>query len=942
MLQQIDYSFYNDIESKGGVITEELLWERLRPLLDYLSQESRQKVQEALSLAYDAHGGQSRRSGEKYVTHPLEVARILAELHMDGDSLVAGLLHDTVEDTTYVTLEEIGLWFGEEVMKIVEGETRFSKLSHLTEETPPGAVPDLKALDLQQLFLAMTDDVRIIVVKLADRLHNMRTLSAMPQRKQQKIADETLRVFAPLARLLGLYSIKEELEALSFLYTHPIEHAAMVEQVNRLREQQRPSVEVAIAALENRLDEDPYLKAHARCSVSFHTKALYSLHRKLQLSRQPVKDLRDVAQLRIIIQPLQGRPPVDDRQLCYHVMGLVHTMWAPIPGKVKDYIATPKPNGYQSIHTTVLPVGVPSLVPLELHVRTSSMHRVSQYGVVADQWPHQLSGAPHCPPPSAPPPKPVNGLLPQRRGSQGPPGVIQLPRAVNGFASWPKGGKAGQGDRIEDHVNDRRVNWLSSIREWQEEFLSTMPPREFVDCVTDDLFGKGVFVFTPSGQSMRLPKGATVVDFAYHVHTDIGNHMKSAVVNGAHVTPDHQLSNAEVVEIVHDSGKPGCAVTAVDVLRHKRWKPATRSARHKVAQFIKAHEHLLHPDPDSPDGRMMRHGILERVLDMGHPQSAAAAVEGSSVTWLLIRCSDRPALLADIAQCIASHDHNIVSYEGRGNSPDDSSLFIMQFAVTGRPQHRLVMIDDMRAIQGVASVELPASAPSLLPAPSPVQRMRLQDSNGVEPSSQAAEDSQTADSLFQTAQSPSQTANSSSTSTSIHTSGGCGQTASGGSQAANGISQTTNSSSQTAGGDYSGRCDQGSDTPAPPASSNGISAATSPCQQTGTELPDTSSPPAEQSVLQHCNGVGGDAPGRDDVSFPLVNEKNGSSNSNSSSSGSDGDSNSASKALLTVDDARNSPVKQPVKLSDKVSPPPRQRYIASRSASAAWFRPPFA
>jgi hypothetical protein len=281
----------------------------------------------------------------------------------------------------------------------------------------------------------------------------------------------------------------------------------------------------------------------------------------------------------------------------------------------------------------------------------------------------------------------------------------------------------------------------------------------------------------------------------------------------------------------------------------------------------------------------------------------------------------------------------------------------MQFAVTGRPQHRLVMIDDMRAIQGVASVELPASAPSLLPAPSPVQRMRPQDSNGVEPSSQAAEDSQTADSLFQTAQSPSQTAssisqtvpdtsqtaNSSSTSTSIHTSGGCGQTASGGSQAANGISQTTNSSSQTAGGDYSGRCDQGSDTPAPLASSNGISAATSPCQQTGTELPDTSSPPAEQSVLQHCNGVGGDAPGRDDVSFPLVNEKNGSSsNSNSSSSGSDGDSNSASKALLTVDDARNSPVKQPVNLSDKVSPPPRQRYKASRSASAAWFRPPFA
>jgi len=780
VLQQIDYTFYNRLEEAGGEITEEFLWYRLAPLLGYLDLAEKQQVRDALTLAYNSHDGQMRKSGEKYITHPVEVTRILAELRMDHESLIAGLLHDTVEDTKHVTLEEIGVAFGEGVMKIVEGETRFSKLGSFATPPASGEAVDVKALDLQQLFLAMTEEVRIIVVKLADRLHNMRTLGSMPQHKQKKIADETLQVFAPLARLLGLYSIKEELEALSFKYSDPAAHQRMLEHLNWLMDKQAPVVEEACQTLESIISASTYLRDRlASVTVEPHNKALYSLHRKLQSTGLAVKDLRDVAQVRVVLHPRHPAPPAgtspadhlkDQNQLCYNVMGLVHAVWAPIPQKFKDYIATPKPNGYQSLHTTVVPLGSDELFPLEVHIRTGAMHRLAQYGIAGESWMTSFrkgsgsstSTAASDPGPQSPteaelapissqdsqyqaagparahllsaaleqprPPDTLRGPLGGTRPSGVPVNGARHGVHINGFAvksaadcavsvdtftspalnNPPQGDGDGQAGalakRAEDQLLAGRVNWLTSIREWQKEFLNTMPPREFVDCVTDDLFGQGVFVFTPSGQPMRLPKGATVVDFAYHLHTDVGNQMKGAKVNGVHVPPDHKLSNAEVVEIVMDAEHPEL-ITAQDVLAHKKWRPTTRSARHKLAQFVKRHEHLLQPDPNSPDGRLIAAGILNRVLDMGDPMQGAGKAAHPQVAWLLVRCSDRSGLLAEVASTIAAHGHNILSYDGVGCPPGGNQQSFMQFVVNGDPALRRSMVNAIQETPTVASVE---------------------------------------------------------------------------------------------------------------------------------------------------------------------------------------------------------------------------------------------
>ena len=367
-------------------VTEEWLWQkRLFPSLSYLPPAELLKVREALSLAYDAHNGQLRKSGEPFITHPVEVTRILAELQMDYESLVAGLLHDTVEDCgDAVGLEEIEFSFGLAVRRIVEGETKFSKLpthhpereKQAAEESSPlssssssssSPLPiDPKAQDLQFLFLAMTEEVRIIVVKLADRLHNMRTMASMPPGKQRRIAQETLTVFAPLARLLGLYTVKEELEELSFMYAMPAQYSLMRKAVDKLWQQQLPVLRAARQALLTGLQGDVYLSQSTTMQsirVDLTRKALYPLWRKLQEAGRSIKDVSEISQLRVILLNNASPSPLPvasatEKQLCYHVMGVIHSFWAPIPGGVKDYIATPKSNNYQSLHTSVLPTGL--------------------------------------------------------------------------------------------------------------------------------------------------------------------------------------------------------------------------------------------------------------------------------------------------------------------------------------------------------------------------------------------------------------------------------------------------------------------------------------------------------------------------------------------------------------------------------------------------------
>ena len=826
-------------------INEQFLWEdRLAPLLGYLPSDEVRRVREALSLAYDAHSSQKRKSGEPFITHPVEVTRILAELRMDYESLVAGLLHDTVEDCgETVGLEEIGFHFGPAVKRIVEGETKFSKLpTHHPERAALAAAPgsgevglgsapssseeavlsntsngaspadsssaaseaaaaeqqnDAKAQDLQFLFLAMTEEVRIIVVKLADRLHNMRTMGSMPPGKQRRIAQETLSVFAPLARLLGLYTIKEELEELSFMYAMPQQYAVMRKTVDRLWEQQQPAVEAAATELRRILTEDTFLQTRLRgLRVEVTKKALYSAWRKLQESAKSVRDVSEIAQLRVVVDTLPSDHGAFDRQLCYHVMGLVHSHWPPVPGSMKDYIATPKPNNYQSLHTTVLPTGLwaaarggsaPALFPIEVQIRTQQMERLAQYGIAVESWScadytwtvgsgdgsssssssdgesgtdsstTNGNGARNSGTISSSNNGAVSGtssnggsekkggmswlglgaLLSSMSGSMNGSSAngsisdeeeYNLSSARNGASSSKNGAAAvvpsqngttaatasttttTPGIRLDPQSMSRRINWLNSIRQWQEEFVGTLTAQEFVACVTDDLLGQGVFVFTPSGQVMRLPKGATVVDFAYHIHTDVGNTMVAAKVNGKIVPVDHELANAEVIEVITYKGPTNATV----IKRHQQWLAAakTKTARYKLAKFLREHAALaasvgLLAPGDSLLGEAQRGG--------GPGSAAGVGVASNQAVWLLARCDDRQGLLADIANVISRHNHNIRSYSG--STDRDAALFVMEYELEGPSDTLRALCDELSTIESVRGWEVGCALPSAQRAP---------------------------------------------------------------------------------------------------------------------------------------------------------------------------------------------------------------------------------
>ncbi|MCL6569073.1 MAG: bifunctional (p)ppGpp synthetase/guanosine-3',5'-bis(diphosphate) 3'-pyrophosphohydrolase, partial [Meiothermus silvanus] len=434
--------------------------------------------------------------------------------------------HDTVEDTE-VKPEDIEERFGTAVRRIVEGETKVSKLyklAHQVAEERP-SLEEQRAEDLRQMFIAMAEDVRIIIVKLADRLHNLRTLEFMPPHKQTRIARETLEIYAPLAHRLGIGQIKWELEDLSFRYLEPEAYADLLGRLKSHRAEREAAVERGKEALEAVLQRDSVLGASIQgYEVTGRTKHLYSIWKKMQREGRALEQIYDLLALRVILEP-RPTPNLEEKamrekQVCYHVLGLVHALWQPIPGRVKDYIAVPKPNGYQSLHTTVI---AGSGLPLEVQIRTREMHRIAEYGIAA-HWLYK------------------------------------------------------QGLTDPEEIK-RRVDWLRSIQEWQAEFSSS---REFVDAVTRDLLGGRVFVFTPKGRIINLPRGATPVDFAYHIHTEVGNHMVGAKVNGRIVPLSYELQNGEIVEIL----------TAKTAHPSKDWLEyaKTRSAKQKVRAFFRADE----------------------------------------------------------------------------------------------------------------------------------------------------------------------------------------------------------------------------------------------------------------------------------------------------------------------------------------------------------------
>jgi GTP pyrophosphokinase len=438
----------------------------LRKARRYLPPDDVKRVAEAYEFSCAAHKGQLRDSGEDYVQHPLAVADILLDLEMDGTAVVSGLLHDVLEDTD-ISAEDLQRRFGNDVVVLVDGVTKLTKLAFRTRR-------EQQIENLRKMFLAMADDLRVIIIKLADRLHNMRTLRHLPVDRQKRMAEETLEIYAPLANRLGIWRIKWELEDLCLRYLQPQEYYKLVEMVAKKRREREGLIEDLKKVLSEELG-----KARIRHEIQGRPKHFHSIYMKMKRQGKPFAEVYDLMAIRVIV------PEVKD---CYEVLGVVHTLWKPVPGRFKDFIAMPKSNMYQSLHTTVIgPLGE----PFELQIRTTGMHRVAEYGVAA-HWQYKESGQ------SAP-------------------------------------------------TADDRIAWLRQLLEWQRE---TDDAQEYMDNLRIDLFDDEVFVFTPKGDVKNLPKGSTPVDFAYAVHSQVGHRCTGAKVNGRIVPLDHKLKNGDIVEIL--------------------------------------------------------------------------------------------------------------------------------------------------------------------------------------------------------------------------------------------------------------------------------------------------------------------------------------------------------------------------------------------------------
>jgi GTP diphosphokinase / guanosine-3',5'-bis(diphosphate) 3'-diphosphatase len=443
----------------------------------YLPDRERSRVAEAFDVAERAHRGDVRRSGEPYITHPVAVAELLGEMLLDGDAIIAGLLHDTVEDTS-LTFDDVEAGFGAAVRRIVEGETKISKLAVRAYE-------DEQAENLRQMLLAMVGDVRIILVKLADRLHNMRTLAAMPHAKQQRIARETLEIFAPLAHRLGINHIKNELEDLSFSYLDPDRWEQLARQVRMRSAEREAYVEASIEALDTRLEAEGL-----RFELAGRSKHLYSIHRKMLRDGKNLDQIFDLMAIRVILDTGGPNSGTDDEEKasCYRALGIVHSLWTPIPGRFKDYVAVPKPNGYQSLHTTV--IGLQGQ-PIEVQIRSRRMHEVAEFGVAA-HWAYK----------------------------QGIDDVGEV---------------------------EKRLAWMQQLLDVDTDADSA---GAFVDAVKTDLLAERVLVFTPAGDVVNLPRGSTPLDFAYQVHTEIGHRCVGARVNGEIVPLAYTLQTGDRVEVL--------------------------------------------------------------------------------------------------------------------------------------------------------------------------------------------------------------------------------------------------------------------------------------------------------------------------------------------------------------------------------------------------------
>jgi GTP pyrophosphokinase len=500
-------------------------------LPDNYTLADRELIHRAYRVAEEAHREQKRHSGEPYINHCLAVASILADLRVPPEVVAAGLLHDTVEDTT-ITLNDIRRDFGETIAVLVDGVTKLTNLPRVsrddqhaekangnngtesiesfTDATTLGRKQDLVSETLRKTFLAMGDDVRVVLIKLADRLHNMRTLGFMPEHKRKRIAKETLDIFAPLANRLGIWQIKWELEDLGFRYLNPEKYKEIAEQIQERRPDRETQIEAIKANLINLLDSH-----NIHTEISGRPKHIYSIYKKMTQKGKPFDLVRDVRAVRLI---------VPDVPSCYAALGVIHTHWRPIPGEFDDYIAAPKDNFYQSLHTAVI---YDDKRPLEVQIRTSEMHQNAEYGIAA-HWRY-------------------------KEGAH------------------------------RDKSYEQRINWLRNMMEWRTDVNDA---QEFVEGMKTDVFQDRVYVFTPRGDIIDLSAGSTPIDFAYHVHTDIGHRCRGARVNGKLVPLYQDLKTGDQVEIL--TAKRGGP--SRDWLNPNLGLVKTQRARSKIKAWFKKQE----------------------------------------------------------------------------------------------------------------------------------------------------------------------------------------------------------------------------------------------------------------------------------------------------------------------------------------------------------------
>jgi GTP diphosphokinase / guanosine-3',5'-bis(diphosphate) 3'-diphosphatase len=447
------------------IASTDLLEQLISKVQTYNPQADAGLIRRAYEYSAQMHGEQKRMSGEPYVTHPLNVALIIAEFKLDLPSIITGLLHDVVEDT-HASLAEVQAQFGSEVAHLVDGMTKVSKISFQSRE-------EKQAENFRKMIMAMAHDIRVVLIKLADRLHNMRTLDHLPRDRQEEIARETLEIYAPIAHRLGIYWLKSELEDAAFRYLNPAAYATLKAYVAKTRGERESYILNVINILSRRLSE-----AGVKAEITGRPKHFYSIHTKMQEERLSFDEIYDLVAFRIIVGTLRE---------CYEALGVVHANWKPIPGRFKDYIALPKANMYQSLHTTLIG---PRGQRIEVQIRTREMHEVAEQGIAA-HWSYKEGGA-------------------QLRDTQ-------------------------------------RFAWLRRLIEWQQNLKD---PQEFLSTVKDDLFPEEVFVFTPKGDLLDFPQGATVIDFAYRIHSQVGQHLAGARVNGRMVPLRYQLRSGDTVEVI--------------------------------------------------------------------------------------------------------------------------------------------------------------------------------------------------------------------------------------------------------------------------------------------------------------------------------------------------------------------------------------------------------